>query len=71
MPISEQFEQLGFFRTAGLFFAGVLPMDLQRGDAFILQYLNNVPIDCAFIQLESDLAKLILSHIQEHDPNQV
>jgi serine/threonine-protein kinase RsbW len=61
----DQFEQLGFF------FAGVLPMGLQRGDALILQYLNNVPIDYAHIQLESDLAKLVLSHIQEHDPNQV
>jgi serine/threonine-protein kinase RsbW len=62
---SDQFEQLGFF------FAWVLPMGLQKGDALILQYLNNVPIDYSLIQLESDLAKQILSHIQEHDPNQV
>ncbi len=48
---SDQFEQLG------LFFAEGASRVLQRDDALILQYLNNVPIDYGLIQLESDLAK--------------
>jgi serine/threonine-protein kinase RsbW len=62
---ADQFEDLGFF------FAGVLPAGLPDGDALILQYLNNVPIDYARIQLESDLAEDILAHIRDHDPNRV
>jgi serine/threonine-protein kinase RsbW len=58
-----QFEKLGFF------FGGVLPGGLKDGDALILQYLNNVPVDYDAIQLESDIAKKILEHIREHDPN--
>ncbi len=58
-----QFEKLGFF------FGGVLPGALKDGDALILQYLNNVPVDYDNIQLESDIAKEILGHIREHDPN--
>lgn len=59
----ERFEEFGFF------FAGVLPAGLGHGDALILQYLNNVPIDYSRIQLESDLAKEILEYIRNHDPN--
>jgi serine/threonine-protein kinase RsbW len=60
---AEQFEELGFF------FVGVLPAGLPDGDALVLQYLNNVPIDYARIQLASDLAREILGYIRNHDPN--
>ncbi len=58
----SEFENLGFF------FAGVLPGGITGGDALILQYLNNVPVDYEAIQLESDIAKQILAHVREHDP---
>ncbi len=70
----NEFENLGFF------FAGVLPGGIKNadaiggiknGDALILQYLNNVPLDYDAIQLESDIAKQILAHIREHDPNRI
>lgn len=61
----SQFEDLGFF------FSGLLPGGIRDGDALILQYLNNVPIDYDAIQLESDIAKKILAHIRQHDPNRV
>jgi len=60
-----EFENLGFF------FGGVLPGGHKGGDALILQYLNNVPIDYDAIQLESDIARQILAHIREQDPNRV
>jgi serine/threonine-protein kinase RsbW len=60
-----EFENLGFF------FAGVLPGGIKNGDALILQYLNNVPVDYEAIQLESATARQILAHIREHDPNRV
>ena len=62
---SDQFESLGFF------FAGVLPGGLRNGDALILQYLNNVPINYNAIQLQSDIAKQILAYIRKYDPNRV
>lgn len=62
---SDQFENLGFF------FAGVLPGGLHNGDALILQYLNNVPINYDAIQLESNIAKQILAYIRKYDPNRV
>ena len=61
--MTEEFEKLGFF------FAGVMPGGLVAGDALILQYLNHVPIDYTKIQISSDMARRILSHIQRHDPN--
>ena len=59
----EELEKLGFF------FAGLLPGGLSTGDALILQYLNNIPIDYDAIRLESDMAARILSHIRQYDPN--
>ena len=53
----------------GFFFAGVLPGGIPGGDALILQYLNNVPVEYEAIQLEPDIARQILAHIREHDPN--
>jgi serine/threonine-protein kinase RsbW len=61
--MTEKFEELGFF------FAGVMPGGLAGGDALILQYLNNVPIDYDQINISSDIARRILSHIKKHDPN--
>jgi serine/threonine-protein kinase RsbW len=61
--LTDEFEKLGFF------FTGLLPGGLAGGDALILQYLNNVPIDYDAIRLESDLAVKILTHIKKHDPN--
>jgi len=61
--LTEEFEQLGFF------FAGLLPGGLATGDALILQYLNNTPIDYDAIRLESDMGKMIISYIRDRDPN--
>jgi serine/threonine-protein kinase RsbW len=61
----------GQFESLGFFFAGVLPAGLPGGDALILQYLSNVPIDYGRIQLESDRAKQILTYIRDHDPNRI
>ena len=63
--LCSEFENLGFF------FSGVLPGGIKDGDALILQYLNNVPIDYEAIQLDSDIARKILAHIRKHDPNRV
>jgi len=59
----EQFEKLGFF------FAGLLPGGGSRGDALILQYLNNVPIDYADIHVVSNVADELVSYIKSQDPN--
>jgi len=58
----------GHFEEMGFFFAGILPGSLP-GDALILQYLNNVPIDYDKIKLESSAGKDMLAYIREHDPN--
>jgi len=61
--MTEEFESHGFF------FAGVMPGGLAAGDALILQYLNNVPIDYEQIKITSDIGHQILAHIQRLDPN--
>ena len=60
---TPQFEKLGFF------FAGILPGGFKDGDALMLQYLNNVPIDYAAIQVKSAMAKKLLAYVKEQDPN--
>jgi serine/threonine-protein kinase RsbW len=60
---APHFEKLGFF------FAGILPGGFKDGDALILQYLNNVPIDYSAIQVESTIAKKLLNYVHKHDPN--
>jgi len=60
---APQFEKLGFF------FAGILPGGFRDGDALILQYLNNVPIDYGAIQVKSDMAQKLLAYVKEQDPN--
>jgi anti-sigma regulatory factor (Ser/Thr protein kinase) len=57
----ERFEELGFF------FSGILPLALP-GDALILQYLNNVPIDYSKINIESEFGQKLLSYVRKHDP---
>jgi hypothetical protein len=61
---TTQFEKLGFF------FAGILPGGFAHGDALILQYLNNVPIDYDAIQVRSAIAGKLLAYVREQDPNQ-
>ncbi len=58
----ELFERLGFF------FAGILPGGCA-GDALILQYLNNVPMDYEQINVDSKLGRELLTYIKELDPN--
>jgi serine/threonine-protein kinase RsbW len=58
-----QFEKLGFF------FAGILPGGFKNGDALILQYINNVPIDYDAIQVKSAIAQRLLAYVREQDPN--
>lgn len=60
---TPQFEKLGFF------FAGILPGGFKNGDALILQYLNNVPIDYDAIQVKSAIAQKLLAYVREQDPN--
>ena len=60
---TQQFEKLGFF------FAGILPGGFTDGDALILQYLNNVPIDYDAIQVKSAIAGKLLAYVREQDPN--
>jgi len=60
---AAQFEELGFF------FSGLLPGGFSNGDALILQYLNNVPIDYNAIQVESAIARKLLAYVRKQDPN--
>jgi len=60
--LTAKFEKLGFF------FAGILPAATRRGDALILQYLNNVPIDYDRIHVASDTAKELISYVRGLDP---
>jgi anti-sigma regulatory factor (Ser/Thr protein kinase) len=59
----EEFENMGFF------FAGILPESLDGGDALILQFLNNVPVDYDKIRLGSTMGMDLLEYIKKHDPN--
>lgn len=61
--LTEEFEKMGFF------YAGILPGALPGGDALILQYLNNVPIDYAQIRTESRTAEELLAYVMDRDPN--
>ncbi len=61
---TAQFEQLGFF------FAGILPGGCA-GEALILQYLNNVPIDYGKLKVKSDEAAALLEYVKQRDPNRL
>ena len=60
--LTAEIEKMGFF------FAGILP-ESRIGDALILQYLNNVPLEYDKIELLSDLSRELLNYIKERDPN--
>ena len=60
--LTEEFERLGFF------FSGILP-GVSGGEALILQYLNNVPIDYGQIKIHSKIGREILDYISQKDPN--
>ena len=61
--LTEEFEKMGFF------FAGILP-ETMIGDAFMLQYLNNVEFDYDKLVIYQDSTKEILAYIRAHDPNE-
>lgn len=58
----DDFERLGFF------FSGILPGG-RGGDALILQYLNNVPLDYDKINIDSELGRELLAYIKARDPS--
>lgn len=60
--ITSDMEGLGFF------FGGIFP-GKPYGDALILQYLNNVPIDYSKIAVASDLSSKLSNYVEKHDPN--
>ena len=60
---TAEFENLGFF------FSGILPGGFKNGEALILQYLNNVPIEYDAIQVESAIAKKLVAYVRKQDPN--
>lgn len=60
---AAQFEKMGFF------FGGIFPGGFADGDALILQYLNNVPMDYNAVQVKSAMAGKLLAYIKEQDPN--
>ncbi len=60
--LCSEFEKLGFF------FAGILPF-CHEGDALLLQYLNNIPIDYSKIQVASEIGQEILAYVKSQDPN--
>lgn len=61
--LTGQLEELGFF------FAGLLPGGLSGGDALLLQYLNNVPVDYDEIRVASGMAEELVSYVRQFDPN--
>jgi len=60
-----EFENLGFF------FAGVLPGGAGKGDALILQYLNNVAISYDEVRVDSDMASALIDYVGSMDPNRI
>jgi anti-sigma regulatory factor (Ser/Thr protein kinase) len=61
--VTAELEKLGFF------FSGIQP-EVGRGDALILQYLNNIPFDYDKVQVFSDLARDLLAYVRRLDPNE-
>ena len=53
----------------GFFFGGILPHGFKNGDALIMQYLNNVPIEYDAIQVKSAMAQKLLDYVRGQDPN--
>ncbi len=66
--VCADIEKLGFF-FGGVFHGKAKGPENATGDALILQYLNNVPMDYEKIAVASDLAKELRDYIEAHDPN--
>jgi serine/threonine-protein kinase RsbW len=60
--VTPELESLGFY------FAGILPRS-RVGEALILQYLNNVPLDYARIVAHSDTARELVAYVKSCDPH--
>lgn len=58
----ETFEEMGFF------YAGILPFS-HVGDALLLQYLNNVPIDYSQVHVACEMGREILDYVRSCDHN--
>ncbi|MDD3846963.1 MAG: GNAT family N-acetyltransferase [Syntrophorhabdaceae bacterium] len=58
------------FEDMGFFFAGILPFS-HVGDALLLQYLNNVPIDYDKIKIVDAVGQEILAYVESHDPSKL
>ena len=56
--LADEFERLGFF------FAGILPFGLAGRDCLILQYLNNLRIECSRVKVHSTLGQKLLKYIK-------
>lgn len=56
--LADEFEGMGFF------FAGVLPFGLSGRDCLILQYLNNLRMDCSRVRVHSSFGQELLRYIQ-------
>ncbi len=59
---------IGKFEEIGFFYAGILPFS-HVGDALLLQYLNNVPIDYSKINIACEMGREILEYVRSCDPN--
>ena len=46
---------------------GILPVT-RIGDALLFQYLNNVTVDYAKIQIHSEGSRRLLEYVQSRDP---
>lgn len=60
--ITDECEEMGFF------YAGILPFS-HVGDALLMQYLNNVPIDYGRINIACEMGQQILEYVRSSDPN--
>ncbi len=56
--LADEFERLEFF------FAGVQPYGLAGRDCLILQYLNNMRMECSKIKIHSSLGQELLQYIK-------
>jgi serine/threonine-protein kinase RsbW len=60
---TAKIENLGFF------FGGILPHGFKNGDALIMQYLNNVPIEYDAIQVKSSMAQKLVAYVRGQHQN--
>ena len=60
--MTRDFEKLGFF------FSGILPGASGR-EVLTLQYLNNIEIDYEKINVYSEMGRVTLAYVRDHDPH--